>query len=123
VRREVAPSGTALLTKTAVTVRMPVRHSDQHSSSPGIGMEYAGYVAPGGYDQVVFRGDPTIRPDASPESVAFWVTDGKVLAGMNVNAWDVQDDIQKLVRAGYAGQTVDLKRLADHDVPLGQLLI
>jgi 3-phenylpropionate/trans-cinnamate dioxygenase ferredoxin reductase subunit len=71
---------------------------------------------------VVFRGDPTVRPDASPEFIAFWVRDGRVLAGMNVNVWDVQDDIQKLVRAGYAGSVVDLERLADPKVPLGELL-
>jgi 3-phenylpropionate/trans-cinnamate dioxygenase ferredoxin reductase subunit len=85
-------------------------------------MEYAGWVAPGGYDQVVFRGSPSLVDGKAPEFVAFWVKDGKVLAGMNVNVWDVQDDIQKLVRAGYAGTAVDLKRLADSDVPLGQLL-
>ena len=58
----------------------------------------------------------------APEFVAFWVKDGRVLAGMNVNVWDVQDDIQKLVRAGFAGTAVDVKRLGDADVPLGQLL-
>jgi 3-phenylpropionate/trans-cinnamate dioxygenase ferredoxin reductase subunit len=101
---------------------VPHVRCDQYASSPGIGMEYSGYVEPGGYDQVVFRGDPTIRPDASPEFIAFWVKDGRVLAGMNVNVWDVQDDIQKLVRAGFAGTAVDVKRLADSDVPLGQIL-
>jgi hypothetical protein len=30
------------------------------------------------------------------------VKEGKVLAGTNVNAWDVQDNIQKLVRVGYS---------------------
>ena len=96
---------------------MPYFFSDQYD----LGMEYAGYVAPGGYDQVVFRGDPSIVDGKAPEFVAFWVTDGRVLAGMNVNVWDVQDDIQALVRAGYAGGTVDLARLADPAVPLGDL--
>jgi 3-phenylpropionate/trans-cinnamate dioxygenase ferredoxin reductase component len=40
---------------------------------------------------------------------------------MNVNIWDVTDDIQKLVRAGFAGTTVDLDRLADPQVPLAEL--
>jgi 3-phenylpropionate/trans-cinnamate dioxygenase ferredoxin reductase subunit len=40
---------------------------------------------------------------------------------MNVNVWDVTDDIQKLVRAGYAGTAVDLERLADPSVPLALL--
>ena len=36
--------------------------------------------------------------------------------------WDVTDDIQKLVRAGYGGRVVDPDRLADQKVPLGELL-
>ncbi len=97
-------------------------YSDQHDSAPGIGMEYSGYVPPDGYDQVVFRGDPTVRPDANPEFIAFWVKDDRVLAGMNVNVWDVAEPIQDLVRAGYAGKAVDVARLADPRVPLGDLL-
>ena len=58
----------------------------------------------------------------SPEFVAFWVKDGRVLAGMNVNVWDVQDDIVALVKAGYAGKAVDLARLADPDVPLKEVV-
>jgi 3-phenylpropionate/trans-cinnamate dioxygenase ferredoxin reductase component len=45
-----------------------------------------------------------------------------VLAGMNVKVWDVPDDIQKLVRAGYAGQAADLAKLADPAVPLADTL-
>jgi 3-phenylpropionate/trans-cinnamate dioxygenase ferredoxin reductase subunit len=92
---------------------VPYFFSDQYD----LGMEYAGFAAPGGYDSVVFRGDP-----ASFEFIAFWIKDGRVLAGMNANVWDVQDDIQALVRAGYAGRPVDLAKLADPDVPLGDLL-
>jgi hypothetical protein len=88
----------------------------------GIGMEYSGYVEPGGYDQVVFRGDPEIRAGSSPEFVAFWVKDGRVLAGINVNIWDVQDDIVALVKAGYAGKAVDLAKLANPDVPLKEVV-
>jgi 3-phenylpropionate/trans-cinnamate dioxygenase ferredoxin reductase subunit len=54
--------------------------------------------------------------------VPFWVQGGRVLAGMNVNIWDVQEDIQALVRAGWAGSTVDLDRLADPSVPWADLL-
>src|SRR5882724_5147451 len=102
--------------------RCPGVYWDQYDSSPGIGMEYSGYVEPGGYDRVVFRGSSSIVDGKAPEFVAFWVKDGRVLAGMNVNVWDVQDDIQKLVRAGYAGTVVDLERLAEPKVPLGELL-
>ena len=84
-------------------------------------MEYAGWVEPGGYDRVVFRGDPTVRADADPEFIAFWVAGDRVLAAMNVNIWDVQDDLQKLVRAGHQGKGVDVARLSDDSVPLGDL--
>jgi len=92
---------------------VPYFFSDQYD----LGMEYAGYVEPGGYDEVVFRGDP-----ASYEFIAFWVKDGRVLAGMNANIWDVQDDIQALVRAGHGGKPVDRARLADPSVPLPDLI-
>lgn len=98
---------------------VPYFFTDQYGPHPGVGMEYAGFVEPGGYDQVVFRGDHTIWADSSPEFIAFWVKDGRVLAGMNVNVWDVQDDIQALVRSGHS---VDLAKLADPQVPLGELL-
>ena len=44
------------------------------------------------------------------EFVAFWLSGGRVLAGMNVNVWDVTDAIQDLVRRG---TPVDPDRLAD----------
>ncbi len=84
--------------------RVPYFYTDQYD----LGMEYAGWVEPGGYDRVVFRGDVPGR-----EFVAFWVKDGRVLAGMNVNVWDVQEQIQALVRAGWAGSAVDSAALAD----------
>ena len=53
--------------------RVPYFFTDQYD----LGMEYAGYVEPGGYAQVVFRGDVPGR-----EFVAFWLDgDGRVLAG------------------------------------------
>lgn len=93
--------------------RIPYFFTDQYD----LGMEYAGWVEPGGYDSVVFRGDVDAR-----EFVAFWLSGGRVLAGMNVNVWDVQDQIQALVRAGFAGTSVDAARLADPSVPLGDLV-
>jgi 3-phenylpropionate/trans-cinnamate dioxygenase ferredoxin reductase subunit len=103
----------SMLGRETVYDRVPYFFSDQYE----LGMEYAGYVEPSGYDRVVFRGDP-----AGGEYIAFWVQGGRVLAGMNVNVWDVQDDIQKLVRAGWAGKAVDLGRLADPKAPMGELL-
>jgi hypothetical protein len=85
-------------------------------------MEYAGYVGPAGYDSVVFRGDPSIVDGKAPEFLVFWIKGGRVLAGMNVNIWDINDDIKAVVQAGYAGKQVDLAQLADPSVPLGELI-
>jgi 3-phenylpropionate/trans-cinnamate dioxygenase ferredoxin reductase subunit len=100
----------AMLGQDAVYDRVPYFFTDQYD----LGMEYAGYVEPGGYDQVVFRGDVAGR-----EFIAFWLARGRVLAGMNVNIWDVNDAIAAIVRGGH---TVDAGRLANPDVPLEQFL-
>jgi 3-phenylpropionate/trans-cinnamate dioxygenase ferredoxin reductase subunit len=87
--------------------RMPYFYTDQYD----LGMEYTGYVEPGGYSRVVFRGDKKRR-----EFVAFWLDqESRVLAGMNVNVWDVTDAIRELVRSG---QPVDAEALADPAIPL-----
>ncbi|MFG2096776.1 NAD(P)/FAD-dependent oxidoreductase [Streptomyces sp. NPDC048612] len=90
--------------------RLPYFFTDQYD----LGMEYTGYVEPEGYDRVVFRGDPGTR-----EFLAFWLAEGRVLAGMNVNVWDVTEPIRALVTSGRA---VDPERLADPAVPLPELL-
>ena len=81
----------AMLGQDVAYDRVPYFYTDQYD----LGMEYAGYVEPGGYDRVVFRGDVEHR-----EFIAFWLQDGRVLAGMNVNIWDVNEVIQAIVRAG-----------------------
>ena len=88
--------------------RVPYFFSDQYE----VGMEYSGYVTD--WDEVVFRGDPQAR-----EFIAFWCQNGRVLAGMNVNVWDVTEDIQALVRGQ---RPVDLAALADPDTPLSELV-
>jgi len=85
---------------------VPYFYSDQYD----LGMECAGLPEPGSYDEIVYRGDKE-----SLEFIAFWLSDGAVIAGMNVNVWDVNDDIQALIRTG---EPVDTARLADPDVPL-----
>src|SRR5207248_3247253 len=71
--------------------RIPYFFSDQYD----LGLEFSGHFTPGGYAQVVYRGDRDGR-----QFVAFWLDDNRrVLAGMNVNVWDVADDIQALIRA------------------------
>ena len=86
---------------------LPFFFSDQYD----VGLEYRGRANRG--DRVVFRGEP-----ATGEFLAFWLRDGRVLAGMNVNTWDVGDDIETLIRSG---TEVDPERLADPDVPLGEV--
>jgi 3-phenylpropionate/trans-cinnamate dioxygenase ferredoxin reductase component len=84
--------------------KIPYFFSDQYD----IGMEYAGHATD--WDEVVFRGDVDAR-----EFIAFWLKDGRVLAGMNVNVWDVTDDIQALIRSR---AQVDRERLSDPNTPL-----
>jgi 3-phenylpropionate/trans-cinnamate dioxygenase ferredoxin reductase component len=86
---------------------VPYFFSDQYD----VGMEYAGFART--WDRVVLRGDP-----ASREFIAFWLVEDRVLAGMNVNVWDVTDHIQRLIRERVA---VDDRRLADLDIPLEEL--
>ncbi|KQY24981.1 pyridine nucleotide-disulfide oxidoreductase [Cellulomonas sp. Root485] len=90
--------------------KLPYFFTDQFD----LGMEYVGYVGAHGYDEVVVRGDLQGR-----ELIAFWRREGRVLAAMNVNVWDVVDDVQALIRSG---AVVDHDRLADPDVPLPELL-
>jgi 3-phenylpropionate/trans-cinnamate dioxygenase ferredoxin reductase subunit len=75
-------------------------------------MEYAGLARR--WDRVVFRGDPAGR-----EFIAFWLLEDRVLAGMNVNVWDVTDTIERLIRSRVA---VDDRRLIDPDVALEDLV-
>jgi 3-phenylpropionate/trans-cinnamate dioxygenase ferredoxin reductase subunit len=96
-----------MLDQQAPYDNVPYFFSDQYD----VGMEYAGYTTE--WDEVVFRGDVDSR-----EFIAFWVKDDRVLAGMNVNVWDVTDDIQALIRSK---ATVDRSRLADPDVPIAEL--
>jgi len=88
---------------------VPYFFSDQYD----LGMETAGLPEPGSYDQIVYRGDREAR-----EFIAFWLSGGAVVAGMNVNVWDVSDDIQALIRAR---RPVEESRLADPDIPIPDL--
>ncbi|MEP7024571.1 MAG: FAD-dependent oxidoreductase, partial [Actinomycetota bacterium] len=105
-----AVAARAILGEPASYDRIPYFFTDQYD----LGMEYSGYTEPGGYDEVVFRGDAGQR-----EFVAFWLGDGgRVLAGMNVNVWDVADPIAELIRAG---RPVDRAALLDPGEPLGDV--
>lgn len=74
-----------------------------------LGMEYVGRGSAD--DDVIIRGD-----QASGEFLAFWLCEGVVTAAMNVNVWDVSDDLRALV-----GKRIETARLADPGIPLGQL--
>ncbi|MGI8902431.1 MAG: NAD(P)/FAD-dependent oxidoreductase [Solirubrobacteraceae bacterium] len=87
--------------------RIPYFYSDQYD----VGMEYSGHA--NDWDEVVFRGDVAGR-----EFIAFWVKDDRIMAGMNVNVWDVPEQIQALIRSHLR---VDRDRLTDPDTPLTEL--
>ena len=89
--------------------KVPYFFSDQYD----VGMEYSGLHRPGEYDDVVYRGDP-----ASREFCVFWLKEGGVVAGMNVNVWDVHSDIRAIIGAG---KPVDRARLADPSTPLADV--
>jgi 3-phenylpropionate/trans-cinnamate dioxygenase ferredoxin reductase subunit len=98
----------AMLGRTDPYERLPYFFSDQYD----VGMEYSGLADPEA--GVVVRGDLAAR-----EAVVFWLgDDGAVLAGMNINVWDVNEQVQALIRSRAA---VDPARLADPDVPLEDL--
>ncbi|HZB06736.1 MAG TPA: FAD-dependent oxidoreductase [Thermoleophilaceae bacterium] len=87
--------------------RLPYFFSDQYD----VGMEYSGYAR--GCDRVVLRGDPADR-----EFIAFWMYENRVMAGMNVNVWDVVDHIKRLIGERIA---VEDRQLADPEVTLDEL--
>jgi 3-phenylpropionate/trans-cinnamate dioxygenase ferredoxin reductase component len=99
-----ATAARAMLGKPAAYGRLPYFFSDQYD----VGMEYSGYAT--GWDEVVFRGDVAQR-----EFIAFWLAQGRVVAGMNVNVWDVTDPIQSLIRSR---RPVDAGQLRDPDLAL-----
>jgi 3-phenylpropionate/trans-cinnamate dioxygenase ferredoxin reductase subunit len=87
--------------------QIPYFFSDQYD----VGMEYCGYAT--AWDSVVFRGERD-----SGQFIAFWLEDGRVVAGMNVNVWDVNEQVQALIRSRAA---VDVAALTDPDTPLETL--
>jgi NADPH-dependent 2,4-dienoyl-CoA reductase/sulfur reductase-like enzyme len=99
----------SMLGQDVVYDRVPYFYTDQYD----LGMECSGLPSPGTYDEVIYRGDR-----ARLEFIAFWLKDARLIAGMNVNIWDVTDDIQSLIRSG---RQLDQSRLADPAIPLADL--
>jgi 3-phenylpropionate/trans-cinnamate dioxygenase ferredoxin reductase subunit len=87
--------------------RVPYFYSDQFD----LGMEVRGRTL--GSDRAVIRGDVTRR-----EFLAFWLSDGRVVAAMNANIWDVTDDLAAMVAGG---SRIEPERLADDAVPIAAM--
>jgi 3-phenylpropionate/trans-cinnamate dioxygenase ferredoxin reductase subunit len=96
----------SMLGEAAMFDEIPYFYTDQYD----LGMEYSGYPPLALNAPVVYRGDRAARA-----FIAFWMNDDRVVAGMNVNVWDVNEAVQQLIRSGRA---VDRDRLADPAIEL-----
>ncbi|RZS64079.1 3-phenylpropionate/trans-cinnamate dioxygenase ferredoxin reductase subunit [Agromyces ramosus] len=104
-----ALAGRAIAGETVVYDDIPYFFTDQYD----LGMEYSGYGELAAGAELVVRGDLAAR-----ECVAFWLADGRVVAGMNINVWDVNETVQRLIRSE---RIVSREELADPGVPLDAL--
>ncbi len=84
--------------------RLPYFFSDQYE----LGLEYVGDHRAG--DELLIRGDLEART-----FIAFWHHDGVLTAAMNVNVWDVVEDLKALIASC---EPVDVARLVDPSAPL-----
>lgn len=86
--------------------RVPYLYSDQFE----LGMELIGHVS---------AADTTLVRDVGADSfVALWLAEGRVVAGMHGNAWDLKKPIDRLVSAQ---AQIDGGRFSDPGVPLEEL--
>jgi 3-phenylpropionate/trans-cinnamate dioxygenase ferredoxin reductase subunit len=108
-RRQGAVAAKAMLGQDAVDLRPSYFYTDQYDLS----MEYTGDIGPAGYDRVIFR-----RYAEPGQMIVFWLYEQRVQAGMNVNIWDVAEDIERLVQSA---RVVNVDDLADPDIPLDSL--
>lgn len=74
-----------------------------------LGMEYVGHASAA--DEAIVRGDM-----AAGEFIVFWVGDGVVKAAMNVNIWDVNEELRTLI-----GRKIDRSGLENPEIPLDKL--
>jgi 3-phenylpropionate/trans-cinnamate dioxygenase ferredoxin reductase component len=101
-------AGRSMLGATDPFDRIPYFYSDQYD----VGMEYTGYASAS--DRLVVRGSLADR-----QFVAFWLADGRVVAGMNTNIWDVAKPIERLIRSR---AVVDIDAVADPSVAIDELV-
>ena len=106
-KRQGRAAAANMLGRGAAYDRIPYFYSDQYD----LGMDYTGFAPT--WDRVAFRGDPGSR-----EFVAFWLASDRVVAGMNLNVWDVQPAIERLTRSA---APIDLVQLTDMARPLAEL--
>jgi 3-phenylpropionate/trans-cinnamate dioxygenase ferredoxin reductase subunit len=97
----------AMLGQDVTYDQLPYFFTDQYD----LGMEFAGWLAPGGYDRVVTRGDVD-----GQAFHAFWLAGDQVVAGMHVNRWD--DGIDAVRELITSRRAVDPERLADPEAPI-----
>jgi 3-phenylpropionate/trans-cinnamate dioxygenase ferredoxin reductase subunit len=108
-RRQGLVAAKAMLGQDAVDLRPSYFYTDQYD----LGMEYTGDIGPAGYDRVIFR-----RYADSSQVIVFWLYEQRVQAGMNINIWDVAEDIERLVQSA---RPIDVDELADPAIPLASL--
>jgi 3-phenylpropionate/trans-cinnamate dioxygenase ferredoxin reductase component len=109
-RRQGVIAAKAMLGQDALDARPSYFFTDQYDLS----MEYTGDIGPAGYDRVVFR-----RHADSRQVIVFWLYEQRIQAGMNINIWDVADDIERLI---LSARTINAADLADPAIPLASLL-
>jgi 3-phenylpropionate/trans-cinnamate dioxygenase ferredoxin reductase subunit len=109
-RRQGVIAAKAMLGQDAVDARPSYFFTDQYDLS----MEYTGDIGPVGYDRVVFR-----RHADSRQVIVFWLYEQRIQAGMNINIWDVADDIERLI---LSARPINADDLADPAIPLASLL-
>jgi 3-phenylpropionate/trans-cinnamate dioxygenase ferredoxin reductase component len=108
-RRQGAVAAKAMLGQDAVDVRPSYFFTDQYDLS----MEYTGDIGPAGYDRVIFR-----RYADSGQMIVFWLYEQRILAGMNIDIWDVADDIERLIQSA---RPVNADDLGNPAIPVATL--
>ncbi len=104
--KQPAAAAAAMLGDVVTYDELPYFFSDQYD----LGMEYIGHAPQGSFAQVVVRGSVERR-----KFVAFWLDDEhRIMAAMNVNVWDVIEEIKPLIRERVV---VNTDQLADDSVP------
>lgn len=102
-------AASSMLDGDAVLDDIPYFYTDQYD----LGMEYSGYGPLMRDAELVVRGDLKSR-----KFIAFWLAEGVVVAGMNVNVWKVNDEIQRLIRDRVP---VTIEQLRDPEIELSRI--